>query len=81
LSASVNHEVHAIADRAAGLEDRRYLALDGTVAPAMDLEGWVAHVTALDRVFGKGLRAVESAIVVAMVGAGVGGQGAPETAE
>ena len=77
----VEHQVHAGADSASGRQHRGDLALDGAIAPPVDLECRITHVAATHGELGKRFRRAEPIIVVAVVGAGVRGQGAPETAK
>ena len=55
LAGRVDHQVHLVADRLAGRQHGGDLALDRAIAPAVDLEGRVAHLAALDRELGERL--------------------------
>ena len=74
LAGRVEHEVHLGADHLAHLEDVVDLTLDRRVAPAVDLEGLVAHLLTLDGEFTEGFGGVEAAVLVAVIGGSIGGQ-------
>ena len=63
-----------VADALAHFQHIGHLACDGRIAPAVDLEGRVAHLLALDREVGEGFGRVEAAVLVAVIGGGVGRQ-------
>ena len=77
----VDHQVHLVADGGADGGDGGDFLLDDGVAPAVDLEGRVAPVAALDGEIGVGGRAVEHTVAVAVIGAGVTGEGAIDAAK
>ena len=77
----IDHEVHVVADPLAHDFYVRDLPLYGRVAPAVDLEGAVSQVPALFGEIREGLGRVQTAVFVAVVRTGVGGQGRPVTAQ
>ena len=81
LARGIQHEVHAVADSAASGEHGFGLALNRPVAPTVDLEGGIAHVSALPREFGERLGCTQSAVVVAVIRAGVCGQARSKAAQ
>ena len=73
LAGGIDEEGHAAAHAPAHGEHVVHLALDGPVAPAVDLERPVAHLVALFGEVCELLGRAEAAVVVAVQGAGVGG--------
>ena len=81
FAGGVDHEVHVVSNAFSHDLYVGDLALDGGVAPAVDLEGAISQVPALFGEVREGLGCVQAAVFVTVVRARVGRQGRPVTAE
>jgi hypothetical protein len=74
LAGRVQHQGHLVPDLFRDMQDVRRLLAGVAIVPAMDLEGAIAEVVTLLGEGGEGFLAIETAISVAVIGAGIGRQ-------